>query len=68
MLQLQCCGDTSANSWNGNIPSSCCEGMPKVCTIDKAFTVSCSVRLKEFLQSKAGILGGVAVGIAIIQV
>ncbi|KAL0272618.1 UNVERIFIED_CONTAM: hypothetical protein PYX00_005521 [Menopon gallinae] len=64
---LLCCGDTSPMSWGDNLPQSCCADTTVKCVIDKAFKDPCTTSLKEFLQSKAGILGGFAVGIAIIQ-
>ncbi|XP_059060714.1 CD63 antigen-like [Achroia grisella] len=77
---LNCCGINGPKDWSNNgikIPNTCCAGLPHSitsgsssdCTIDSPTlrTDGCLNKVVEHLQDIAAILGGVGVGIAIVQ-
>lgn len=76
---LQCCGINSPADWPSNgmtIPQSCCTGLEinkagttATCTTDMPnfHHMGCAEPLTAFLRSIATVLGGVALGIAFIQ-
>ncbi|XP_013773356.1 CD63 antigen-like [Limulus polyphemus] len=72
--ELKCCGAVNASDWShqypdGNLPPSCCDAKAENCTIsdDNWHKQGCIEALKDFLEDKVYILGGVGVGIAFIQ-
>ncbi|XP_076344514.1 CD63 antigen-like [Tachypleus tridentatus] len=72
---LKCCGAVNASDWDnieyssGTLPSSCCHDAKSSCKIsDKnRYEQGCVEALKNFLEDKIYILGGVGVGVAFIQ-
>ncbi|XP_014480566.1 PREDICTED: CD63 antigen-like isoform X2 [Dinoponera quadriceps] len=74
---LQCCGMNSPADWiqfgseDNTIPESCCKELPAQGKCDAnsihLFEDGCMMRLKAAIESSALILGGVGVGIAIVQ-
>jgi CD63 antigen len=73
--ELVCCGINSPNDWrpifkNKTVPAMCCHLLPKdvkTCTTDYAAQIGCLPKLYEFLDNKSLLLGGVGIGIAIVQ-
>lgn len=77
-LQLQCCGMNGPTDWtqlgsiDNIIPESCCKEVPAQGKCDSnsihLHEDGCMMRLKAAIENSALILGGVGVGIAIVQV
>lgn len=72
--QLNCCGVTSYKDFNEilhrSVPGSCC-GKPVAETCDPASAMEkqgCAKALEVLFKSACGILGGIALGIAAIEV
>lgn len=76
--RLQCCGVDSWHDWNriGPVPESCCQevfgGQRKECTIFPTITnlygQGCLYVATHFIRDHAAMIGGSAVGVAIIMV
>ncbi|XP_032669102.1 CD63 antigen-like isoform X1 [Odontomachus brunneus] len=74
---LQCCGINGPTDWtqlgtvNNIIPESCCKELPTQGKCDSnsihLYESGCMVRLEAAIESSALILGGVGVGVAIVQ-
>ncbi|XP_015177793.1 PREDICTED: CD63 antigen-like [Polistes dominula] len=72
---LECCGINSKADYqgsapfNGTIPWSCCSDVEQfsVCPNNQAFNQGCAKALKEFLVYAGAVLGGVAIGIAAVE-
>jgi CD63 antigen len=74
---LQCCGMNGPTDWNqiglrdNAVPDSCCKELPAHGKCDSnsihLYEDGCMLRLKAAIESSALILGGVGVGIAIVQ-
>ncbi|KAF7393052.1 hypothetical protein HZH66_008885 [Vespula vulgaris] len=68
---LKCCGVDSYRDFygfNGTIPSSCCETLQtSSCPEQLSFQVGCSPALKNFLIYAGKVLGGIAIGIASVE-
>lgn len=71
---LECCGIDSKDDYNGilhnkTIPWSCCSDvdMYSECPRDQAFKHGCANALKDFLVYAGVVLGGVAIGIAVVE-
>lgn len=70
---LHCCGgQKGAKSWMdaiGKIPDSCCKNLKEGqnCTLDSAYKDSCYDTLEAAFKANGAILGGVGIGIAIIE-
>ncbi|XP_015595080.1 CD63 antigen [Cephus cinctus] len=65
---LQCCGVNSPSDFSNYIPWSCCgnsEGSH--CTVNNSYTTGCVEALKDFLTYAGNILGGFAIGVAVVQ-
>ncbi|XP_078050560.1 tetraspanin 6 isoform X2 [Augochlora pura] len=63
--ELQCCGVDSPNDFhNDTLPQSCCAQREGGCYLNKAYQKGCAKALKEALQLAGSVLGGVAIGIA----
>ncbi|KAJ6649572.1 CD63 antigen [Pseudolycoriella hygida] len=73
--ELHCCGINGPADYiqvypNGTLPNSCCvkfEQHSDTCTQENAIKKGCLPILLEFFKSRALILGGVGIGIAVIQ-
>ncbi|XP_076328913.1 CD63 antigen-like [Tachypleus tridentatus] len=71
--KLHCCGAANITDWyvvlNHTLPPSCCENQSN-CTeaSHDLYTMPCSDALAKFMQQKAGIVGGAAVGIAFVEI
>lgn len=73
--ELECCGIKDASDWrpifkNKTVPAMCCHLLPesiKHCTTDHASKIGCLPRLLQFLDNKSLLLGGVGIGIALVQ-
>lgn len=79
VLQLQCCGVHSPQDWaragfaGNTLPNSCCTEIaannPTCDTNDiKSNTEGCKAQLQRKIEENALILGGVGIGVALIQV
>ncbi|KAK2723914.1 hypothetical protein QYM36_002315 [Artemia franciscana] len=82
--EFRCCGVAGFNDWGSidvmnkvNVPDSCCKTITQHCgenmitaprPNDTIFTDGCAVKLQESIQSNAGIIAGVGIGVAVIQV
>lgn len=75
-FQLHCCGVYGPQDWsrlfqNGTLPRDCCSVMPldlKECTTTYASANGCLPELMKLLNTKPLIMGGVAMGIAVLQI
>ena len=73
--ELKCCGIRGASDWkpifiNNTVPASCCSQLPvhiNQCSSEFASTIGCMPKLFNLLDSKSLLLGGVGIGIALIQ-
>ncbi|KZC11628.1 CD63 antigen, partial [Dufourea novaeangliae] len=75
---LQCCGMVGPNDWvhvgfsDNTVPNSCCKEVPKGSKCDlnsiHIYEEGCMNSLQGAIERNALILGGVGIGIAIIQV
>lgn len=73
--ELKCCGIKGASDWkpifiNNTVPASCCSQMPvhvNQCSSEFASKMGCMPMLFNLLDSKSLLLGGVGIGIALIQ-
>ena len=79
VLQLQCCGVHNPSDWQragfaGNtLPKSCCTELPTnnpTCDTNdiKSNPEGCKKQLQKKIEENALILGGVGIGVALIQV
>lgn len=66
---FHCCGANGVIDWLNRIPSSCCQNLPteEQCTVSQAYDTGCLDTLQGFVEKNALILGGVGIGIALIQ-
>ncbi|XP_026757735.1 CD63 antigen [Galleria mellonella] len=75
---LKCCGINGPNDWENNklpIPNTCCDGQvitngtPAECSINSPtlHNKGCLAEVVSHLQEIAAVLGGVGIGIAIVQ-
>lgn len=74
---MQCCGIHSYQDWrpifnNDSLPYTCCkdERNDGSCTVksENKFEAGCLPNLKDYLENAAYIIGGVGIGIAVVQV
>lgn len=73
--ELECCGIKGPTDWrpifkNKTVPAMCCHLLPesvKHCTTDHASKIGCLPKLLQFLDNKSLLLGGVGIGIALVQ-
>lgn len=66
--ELECCGVDSYNDFNGNIPGSCCgKNSSDTCHQQDAYHRGCVIALKDFFKYASAIVGGIALGIAAIE-
>uniref|UniRef100_A0A646QC03 Tetraspanin n=1 Tax=Hemiscolopendra marginata TaxID=943146 RepID=A0A646QC03_9MYRI len=75
MLQneFDCCGIDNDNDWKENnlpIPDSCCKEESAGCALDKhnLNTKGCYDKFKNAVVKYAGIIGGIGIGIAFVQI
>lgn len=82
--ELKCCGVTGPSDWSKSAwynttgkkadektPESCCKTKSDKCSAGKTpdiFTEGCSEALQTFVKNKLAVIGGIGVGIAILQV
>ncbi|KAM0731888.1 CD63 antigen [Formica fusca] len=75
---LHCCGMNAPADWShigfigNNVPQSCCKEIPSQsskCDSNsiQAFSDGCMIKLQSAIENNAMILGGVGIGIALIQ-
>lgn len=79
-FQLQCCGMNSFTDWHqyanfpvNTAPDSCCKELASQTkcdsnSINSMYNEGCMNKLQSAIESNAMILGGVGIGIALIQV
>ncbi|KAK7864770.1 hypothetical protein R5R35_012266 [Gryllus longicercus] len=78
--EFECCGVKNASDWNvvfhnESLPTSCCFGLPGSvggmnCTstdVNNVHSEGCLVKMGEFITNNAVALGGVGIGIAVVQ-
>ncbi|KAK7790073.1 hypothetical protein R5R35_012996 [Gryllus longicercus] len=68
---LKCCGYEGTGDYTSqsvNIPSSCCPKLPTTCARKEAYDEGCKDALEDFIESQGNIIGGVAIGIAVIEI
>lgn len=69
---LQCCGVNGPSDWfqYGQIVNSCCPGkdVKDTCDVSDAYPHGCLERFKEMIVKNALIIGGVGIGIAVVQI
>ncbi|KAI4504558.1 hypothetical protein M0802_000108 [Mischocyttarus mexicanus] len=73
-ITLECCGVDSKDDYynmkgNGTIPWSCCSDVEEKsqCPSSQAFKHGCAIALKDFFVYAGVVLGGVAIGIAVVE-
>ncbi|XP_055949760.1 CD63 antigen-like [Argiope bruennichi] len=69
-IDLNCCGVDGPKDYINNnmqIPLSCCGKSATECPEDKAHPNGCYKELLEKIKSKIGIVGGVAIGIGVVE-
>lgn len=82
--ELKCCGVASPSDWknsewykntgqkaNEDYPESCCKTKGDKCSVGKnpdIYKDGCSEALQKFVKGKMAVIGGIGVGIAILQV
>ncbi|KAK7864771.1 hypothetical protein R5R35_012267 [Gryllus longicercus] len=69
---LECCGVDGPRDWSVKripLPSSCCKHLDaeKMCKLSNSYSIGCSSALKDKIEHFALIIGGVAIGIAFVQ-
>lgn len=73
-LQFHCCGvdgpdDFARIDGPKTIPWSCCgKSENSTCTRDESYSQGCSNEIMKMLSYAGSILGGVAIGIAVVEV
>ncbi|KAK4876284.1 hypothetical protein RN001_012706 [Aquatica leii] len=74
--ELTCCGMNGPEDWkaitpNGSLPHTCCPNIPPegICTMQnpERYEKSCLTELKQVLVKYGTVIGGVGVGIALVQ-
>ncbi|KAJ8968170.1 hypothetical protein NQ314_002427 [Rhamnusium bicolor] len=68
---LQCCGVDGPEDYGGSpIPLSCCQNSERQCPSlnNDVFHEGCAVKLFNVLQNSSQVIGGVAIGIAAIEI
>lgn len=67
---LKCCGVDGPDDWNARVPPSCCENTQRDCSsVSPALHHDgCANAMFNFLQSGSKVVGGAAIGIALIEV
>jgi CD63 antigen len=66
----ECCGVEDYHSYNGTLPDSCCpadqvdQGQ---CPETSAYKVGCFGKMLDAMKNAIGVIGGVAIGIAVIE-
>ncbi|ESP04272.1 hypothetical protein LOTGIDRAFT_204983 [Lottia gigantea] len=70
-----CCGVDGPNDWingtaNNTIPTSCCKDFKQgqTCDLAKAYPEGCEKKFVDYLKNNIGIIGGIGIGLAFIQV
>ncbi|KAJ8960078.1 hypothetical protein NQ318_009520, partial [Aromia moschata] len=65
---LHCCGVDGPDDYNGRVPDSCCEN-GRCGTLNlNVYQDGCASKLYDFLINSSQVIGGVAIGIAAIEV
>lgn len=72
-MQLQCCGVDSYRDFQNvlriSIPGSCCgKNSNDTCDQQNAYKTGCVIALKDLFKYASAVLGGIALGIAAIEV
>lgn len=72
-MQLQCCGIDSYRDFRTvleiSIPGSCCaKNSNDTCDQQNAYKTGCVIALKDLFKYASAVLGGIALGIAAIEV
>lgn len=66
---LHCCGVYGPDDYNSaSLPPSCCSSKTSHCVIANANDDGCAKKLSSELQNKAELVGGIAIGIAAIEI
>nr|CAH7737086.1 unnamed protein product [Callosobruchus chinensis] len=67
---LQCCGVDGPDDYNGVVPTSCCQNSRVQCPSvnNNVFPDGCAYKLYYKLESSSQVIGGVAIGIAAVEV
>lgn len=72
-MQLECCGIDNYRDFhtvlNRSIPGSCCgKNSSDTCDQQNAYQTGCVTALKDLFKYASAVLGGIALGIAAIEV
>lgn len=62
-----CCGENGPRDYQRVLSASCCGGQSS-CTSVQAYQNGCKRSIEEFLVKNGKIVGGVAIGVAIVEV
>jgi CD63 antigen len=68
-IKLKCCGVDEPSDWPvGMLPPSCCpQEQQDNCTVESAYKDGCYGKLLDRVKSRIGMVGGVAIGIAVVE-
>lgn len=68
--KLKCCGVDGAQDWvvaKGMVPPSCCNPQEPTCNTESAFKPGCYPKMLDTLKSKLTLVGGVGIGVGVIE-
>nr|CAI5870207.1 unnamed protein product [Callosobruchus analis] len=67
---MQCCGVDGPDDYNGVVPTSCCQNSRVQCPSvnNNVFPDGCAYKLYYKLESSSQVIGGVAIGIAAVEI
>lgn len=68
VLQLQCCGTTGPEFWGSALVRPSCCGGQSGCSTITANRDGCKQKIEDFLIKNGKIVGGVAIGVALVEV
>nr|WBW70071.1 venom protein [Lampona murina] len=68
-MKLHCCGVTKAEDWpKVDFPKSCCPQEVTTCSAtENAYPDGCYEKILDKIKSAIGVVGGVAIGIAVVE-
>lgn len=66
--EFKCCGVTNSTDWESNVPDSCCSDGKTVAQSCVLYTEGCYSKLKDFVEDKIVVVGGIGIGFAFVQI
>lgn len=72
VFQFSCCGKTGPRNYGfleaATLPAECCSVGSAVCTVANAYQTGCTDMLLDYYDKSHKIIGGVAIGVACVEV